>query len=93
MGHLVPISIAHRLRHHTFGIFDQFILSAELAGSFQRGDVAVLESAAGEPLLSLRGIPNGAYSDHLPLFAVVRVEDFADGNEEPVGGTCQKNRR
>jgi len=72
--------------------FDQVLLRPDLANSFQPGDVRVIDSVGSQSLLTSAGLPNRAASDHLPLFAAVRLEEFDNVNEEPLGAVA-RNRR
>lgn len=65
--------------------FDQALMRPDLARAFESGDVEIVTSARGMSLLTARGTPNVDVSDHLPIIVTVRVQEFADEPEEPLG--------
>jgi hypothetical protein len=72
--------------------FDQVLLRPALANFFQPGDVRVIDSVGSKSLLTSAGLPDHAASDHLPLFAAVRLEETNNVDEEPLGAAT-RNRR
>ena len=72
--------------------FDQVLLRPALAASFAPGDVRVIDSIGSRSLLTSAGIPDSSISDHLPLFAVIHVEEFDDAHEESLGAIAHTGR-
>ena len=68
--------------------FDQVLLRPDLANYFQPGDVRVIDSVGSQSLLTSAGVPNRAVSDHLPLFAAVRLEESNNVDTKPLGATA-----
>lgn len=50
---------------------DQVVLRPTLLGSFSNQDLHVIDTIAGKPLLTSRGIPDRRISDHLPLIFTI----------------------
>lgn len=67
---------------------DQALLRPSLAKEFRRGDVEIVDSIGGKTLLSATGLPVKGTSDHLPLLAVVRLEEFENEREKPLGNAA-----
>jgi hypothetical protein len=55
--------------------FDQALMRPDLARTFIPGDVEIIASSNQYNLLTATGIPDHALSDHLPLSAIIRVEE------------------
>lgn len=72
--------------------FDQVLLRPDLAASFMPGDVMVLDSISSRSLLTSAGTPDSSVSDHLPLFAVIHLEEFDDAHQKSVGGVARPGR-
>jgi hypothetical protein len=69
--------------------FDQVLLRPALAAPFMPGDAMVIDSIGSRSLLTSAGTPNASISDHLPLFAIIHVEELDDAHEESLGAVAQ----
>lgn len=58
-----------------WNMFDQALMRPDLARTFMPGDVEVITASSQRSLLTDAGIPNKALSDHLPVCAIIRVEE------------------
>lgn len=70
-----------------WNIFDQVLLRPELALAYNPGDVTIVDASISQNLLSTSGIPDRRLSDHLPVCAVIRLEEFENEFKEFVGVT------
>jgi hypothetical protein len=70
-----------------WNMFDQVLLRPELTLAFIPGDVTVVDTLTGGNLLTKSGIPDRSLSDHLPVCAIIRIEEFENEFKEFMGTT------
>ena len=62
--------------NYRWNVFDQVLIRPSLLSNFVKESVAFLDNDGTKSLLSKEGLPNKKYSDHLPLFFTIKLNEY-----------------